>query len=97
MSGGASPFPSVSDHGQSGSLRDACPTRPYVLALLVALYWPLPLAVRANSLDGIMPSPVQMAPSAAQSLDTGYGTAGVSMWYQRERSLVPAPLMALMR
>ena len=31
------------------------------------------------------------------ALDTCYGAAGVSMWYQRERSPGPAPLMALIR
>ena len=29
--------------------------------------------------------------------DTGYGAAGVSMWNQRERSLTPCSLMALIR
>ena len=28
---------------------------------------------------------------------SGAGAAGMSMWNQRERSLVPAPLIALMR
>ena len=36
------------------------------------------------------------SPGAA-ILDTCYGAAGVLMWYQRERSLVPCSLMALMR
>ena len=30
-------------------------------------------------------------------LDTCYGASGMSMWYQRDRSLVPCSLMALMR
>ena len=30
-------------------------------------------------------------------LATCYGAAGMSMWYQRERSLVPCSLMALIR
>ena len=30
-------------------------------------------------------------------LATRYGASGMSMWYQRDRSLVPCSLMALMR
>ncbi len=34
---------------------------------------------------------------SSPSTKTASGAAGVSMWYQRERSLIPYALMALMR
>ena len=36
-------------------------------------------------------------PLALAVLATRYGAAGMSMWNQRDRSLVPCSLMALMR
>ncbi len=40
---------------------------------------------------------VQMAPSPSQSSIPCYGAAGVWVWNQRERSLTPYSLMALIR
>ena len=66
-------------------------------AFFVALYWPGPLMVGANSSGNLLPSLVQMAPSPVAVLDTSYGAAWVWMWNQRERSLSPCSLMALIR
>ena len=71
---------------------------PYVRAFFVALYWPGPLTVGANSSGNLLPSLVQMAPSPVAVLDTSYGASWVWMWNQRERSLTPpCSLMALIR
>ena len=58
---------------------------------------PGPETVNSFLYYSFLPSLVQMAPPGAAILDTCYGAAGVLMWYQRERSLVPCSLMALMR
>ena len=41
--------------------------------------------------------PLMAGAPVAGLLEAGSGAAGVSMWNQRERSLVPAPLIALIR
>ena len=49
---------------------------------------------------GIMENPANSFPArplALAILATRYGAAGMSMWYQRDRSLVPCSLMALIR
>ena len=53
--------------------------------------------VGTNSSGNFLPSLVQSGSLALAVLATGYGASGISMWYQRDRSLVPCSLMALMR
>ena len=50
---------------------DACLTRRCVPVWLVAPYWPGPDTVKFSELDSFLPSPVQIAPSAAQSVVAG--------------------------
>ena len=57
------PSPSVSDPAGPAPVGTlASPVRWYVLASLVAFYWPGPLTVITNSSDSILPSLAQMVP-----------------------------------
>ena len=48
-------------------------------------YWPGPSTVSTNSLDSILPSPVQMAPSASQSVVAGRVMATLAVAVRPDR------------
>ena len=98
MCGQASPFSLRFRPRRSGSGQDACLThRP-----LYARFSRCPLLARtADGECRVVGQPPAVSGAdgslGVAVLDTGYGAAGVLMWYQRERSLVPCSLMALIR